>query len=106
VKERPESAVTSVLGTILMLSLLAMMLPGALMLKASVEDEMAAQRDAAEHAAYCARNPGIGPPACPAPGPMPGYACTQVASTRSWVCAPQDASTNVTAPNATLDASL
>jgi hypothetical protein len=95
-----DDAVSSVLGSVLMLSILAMLLPGALLLKGAIGDEMSAQREAAEHAAYCARHPEVHAPACPPSGPMEGYDCREVEAD-TWLCSPS-APTAVTPPvNAT-----
>ena len=80
-----DTAVTPVLGTLLMLALLATLIPGAIILREAFSAEMEAQREAAEVAAWCARHPEIGPPDCPARGPMPGYACEEVEA-EVWVC--------------------
>ena len=88
-RERPgarsDDAVSAVLGAILMLALMMTLVPGAIMLRAAVSEEMDAQREAAERAAWCARRVDIGPPACPERGPMPGYSCTEV-DMDVWVC--------------------
>lgn len=80
-----EEGVTAVLGTVLMLALLLTLLPGAIMMRAAVSEEMDAQREAAELAAYCARNPDVGPPVCDQRGPLPGYQCAQT-ELDVWVC--------------------
>lgn len=95
-----DDGVSAVLGTFLMLALMATMLPGVILLRAAVSDEMAAQREAAELAAWCARHPGIGPPDCPMRGPMPGYSCEEV-ELDVWVCSRAPDVTNVTVLNAT-----
>lgn len=97
-----DDGVSAVLGAFLMLALLATMLPGVILLRAAVSDEMAAQREAAERAAWCARNPDIGPPGCAARGPMPGYACDEV-ELEVWVCsrAPDVANGSATGANGT-----
>lgn len=74
------------LGSVLMLSVMAMLIPGALMMKAAIGAEMDAQREAAEKAAFCARHPEIKPPQCDARGPLPGYQCREV-DVDAWVCA-------------------
>lgn len=80
-----DQGVTAVLGAILMLALMMTLIPGALMLRAAVSEEMEAHRAAAEQAAWCARRPEIGPPDCPDRGPMPGYLCREV-ELEVWVC--------------------
>lgn len=83
-----DTAVTAVLGAILMLALLMTLVPGAILLRGALSDEMQAQREAAERAAWCARHPDVGPPACdPRPPPMIGYECREVGPD-VWVCAP------------------
>lgn len=82
---RDDVAVSSVLGAVLVLALMLTLVPGAVMMRAAVSDEMEAQREAAELAAFCARNPAIGPPTCDARGPLPGYAC-QETQVDVWVC--------------------
>lgn len=107
-----DDGVSAVLGAFLMLALLATMLPGVMLLRAAVSDEMAAQREAAELAAWCARHPDIGPPDCPMRGPMPGYRCEEV-ELEVWVCSRTaavtngtSASTNVTMNTTNLTGSL
>lgn len=96
---RDEDGVAAVLGAVLMLALMMTMVPGAMLLRTAVVDEMAAHREAAERAAFCARNPEVAPPACPEQGPLPGYSCDPVAG-GTWLCRPtEDASLeNLTAP--------
>lgn len=93
-----DHGVSAVLGAFLMLALMATMLPGVILLRAAVSDEMAAQREAAERAAWCARHPDIGPPDCAARGPMPGYACEEV-ELEVWVCSRAADVTNGSATN-------
>ena len=92
---RDEGA-TAVLGAVLMLSLMLMMVPSAVMLKSAISEEMDAQREAAERAAWCARHPEIGPPACVERGPLPGYRCEALAG-GAWLCR-LDADANLTVP--------
>lgn len=80
-----DDGVTPVLGTIMMLALMATLVPGALLMRAAMAEEMEAHRSAAEHAAWCARHPEVGPPDCDARGPMPGYSCEEV-EVGLWVC--------------------
>lgn len=80
---------SSVLGTLLMMAVMLTLLPGALMLRAAWEDEMTAQREASERAAYCARHPDVGRPACVPREPMAGYDCRSVEA-GAWLCTPQN----------------
>src|SRR5205823_2987721 len=91
-----EEGVTSVLGTLLMMALMMTLIPDVLLLRQAWDDEMEAQRDAAERAAYCARNPDVGPPTCTPRAPLNGYDCREIQA-GAWLCTPQNA-TNVTAP--------
>ncbi|HUR69198.1 MAG TPA: hypothetical protein VM370_08125 [Candidatus Thermoplasmatota archaeon] len=85
-----DRAVSSVLGTMLMLAIMATLIPITMMTRQAVSDELQAQREAAERAAFCARNPLVGPPTCVAHGPLPGYTCTTTGAD-VWVCAPPGA---------------
>jgi hypothetical protein len=80
-----DDAVTPVLATIMMLALMATLIPGAILMRDAFSAEMEAHREAAEHAAWCARNPDIGPPDCASRAPMRGYECAEVES-GVWVC--------------------
>ena len=104
--QRPlrDDAVSSVLGAVMMLAVLMTLVPGMILLREAVSAEMDAQREAAERAAWCARNPAIGPPTCDEDGPMPGYACTEVEGD-AWLCTLEPApdvgpERNVSAPTA------
>lgn len=79
-----DSGVTAILGTMLMLAMMAVLMVPAMNLVNANKDYMAAQAEAAERAAFCARNPDIGPPTCPETSPMPGYECTYAKP--AWVC--------------------
>ena len=82
-----DEGVTAVLGTVLMLAVLATLIPGAMLLRAAISEEMDAQRAAAERAAWCARHPGVGPPTCELrEPPMVGYDCAEVEAD-VWLCA-------------------
>lgn len=85
-----DDAVSSVLGAILMLALMMTLVPGAIILREAVSAEMDAQREAAERAAFCARNPLVGPPMCEPFSAVPGYACVEVEG-GAWLCTPQNA---------------
>ena len=103
-RRRLEDAVSSVLGAVLMLAVLMTLVPGMILLRGAISDEMDAQREAAERAAWCARNPAIGPPTCDDDGPMPGYACTEVQA-GAWLCTTEGAADvgperNITGPTA------
>lgn len=80
-----DLGVSSVLGAIMMMGLLATLIPGAVLLRAAISDEMRTQRELAEQAAWCARHPTVGLPDCPANDPMPGYDCTEV-ELDTWLC--------------------
>lgn len=89
---RDDSAVSAVLGTLLMLALMVSMLPAMLALsdetRALAEAQMdatRAERERAERAAYCARNPDVGAPYCDA-APLPGYSCVTRPSDAALVC--------------------
>jgi hypothetical protein len=84
-----ESGVSAVLGCILMLALMMSLVPGALLLRQAMSDEMAAQREAAERAAFCARHPGSKVADCRDIGPMPGYRCEETA-TDVFLCMPAE----------------
>ncbi|HET6405846.1 MAG TPA: hypothetical protein VFH78_14480 [Candidatus Thermoplasmatota archaeon] len=94
-----DRGVSAVLGAILMLAVLMTLVPGMLLLRDAVADEMSAQREAAERAAFCARNPSVGPPACDNAGPMPGYDCRAVDGIDAWLCTPP----GIAAPTVPLD---
>ena len=77
-----DDAVSAVLGALLMLALMMSMLPAMITLsnenKALAEaraDETRAERERAELAAWCARNPDVGEPTCQDAYPMRGYSC-------------------------------
>lgn len=72
-----------------MLALMMTLVPGAVLLKQAVDDQMAAQREAAERAAFCARHPSSKAMGCNRMGPLPGYACEE-AATDVFVCVPED----------------
>lgn len=80
-----DDGATAVLGALLMMALMMSLVPSAMMLRTAIADEMQAQREAAERAAWCARHPEIKPPTCPDTGPLPGYECELVAAD-AWVC--------------------
>lgn len=71
----------------MMLAILMTLVPGMILLRGAIADEMDAQRAAAEQAAWCARNPAVGPPTCDERGPLPGYDCREV-ELNTWVCTP------------------
>lgn len=71
-----------------MLALMMTLVPGAVLLRQAMSDEMDAQREAAERAAFCARHPHAKTMGCDRMGPMPGYACEQ-AATDVFVCVPE-----------------
>lgn len=85
---RDEGA-TAVLGALLMMALMMSLVPSAMMLRTAIADEMQAQRDAAERAAWCARHPEVKPPTCPERGPLPGYECEPLAAD-AWICGPAE----------------
>lgn len=87
-----EEGVSSVLGTLLMMGLMMTLLPGAIMMKSAWDDEMAAQREASERAAYCARHADVGPPTCDAREPMVGYDCRAVEA-GAWLCTARNGTT-------------
>lgn len=84
-----DGAVSAVLGGVLMLALMMTLVPGAVLLRQAMSDEMDAQREAAERAAFCARHPGSKAMGCDKAGPLPGYACEQ-AATDVFVCVPEE----------------
>lgn len=84
-----ERGVSAVLGSLLMLAVMMTLVPGMILLRGAIADEMAAQREAAQRAAWCARNPSIGPPTCEAQGPLIGYECEEVGAD-AWLCTPQE----------------
>lgn len=84
-RRKSDEGVSAVLGTIMMLALMMTLVPGAMLLRSAVSEEMEAYRSAAERAAWCARHVEIGPPDCPYEGPMPGYDCAEVEA-EVWVC--------------------
>lgn len=86
---RRDEGVSAVLGGILMIALMMTLVPGAVMLRQAMSDEMAAQREAAERAAFCARHPGSKAMGCPSVGPLPGYRC-EAAATDVFVCVPEE----------------
>jgi hypothetical protein len=92
-----DGGVSSVLGTLLMLALMMTLIPGVLMLRAAWSSEMEAQREAAETAAYCARNPAVGPPTCAERTVLQGYACHEVGG-GTFLCAPKNATAPPTPP--------
>lgn len=81
---------SAVLGTVLMLGMMMSLVPGMIMLKNSVADQMSAQRELAERAAYCARNPNVGPPTCFYEKSIPGYECSENDQTGVITCVPRD----------------
>ena len=85
-----DGGVTAVLGAILMLALMMTLVPGALLLRQAIGEEMAAQREAAELAAFCARHPNARNAGCEAYGPLPGYRCEETASD-VFLCVPSSA---------------
>ena len=92
-----DDGVSSVLGALLMLAVTMTLVPGVLMLRAAWADEMEAQKEAAERAAYCARNPAVGPPTCEARTIMDGYDCHEVGG-GTWLCAPKNSTALPTPP--------
>lgn len=80
-----DEGVSAVLGALLMLAILMTLVPGLILMRDAIADEMEAQREAAERAAWCARNPSIGPPTCEDAGPLPGYDCREV-ELHTWLC--------------------
>lgn len=94
--EDSDAGISTVLGTMLMLALMLTLVPGAMLMRAAVSDEMQAQREAAERAAYCARHERVGPPTCKEATPMRGYDCVETEG-GVWVCRPQ----GVTIPSPT-----
>lgn len=69
---------SAVLGTMLMLGLMASMIPGAIIMVNSWNDAISASTEAAQLAAWCARHPEAGPErGCPETRDMAG--CTRVA---------------------------
>ena len=97
---KEDAGVSAVLGAILMLALMMTLVPGALLLRQAMSEEMAAQREAAELAAFCARHPQAKNAGCEAFGPLPGYRCEETA-TDVFLCMPADAPVpTVAAPTA------
>jgi hypothetical protein len=80
-----------------MLALMMTLVPGALLLRQAMSDEMAAQREAAERAAFCARHPNSRVVDCEGFGPLPGYHCEETA-TDVFLCVPSDPLPAVTPP--------
>lgn len=80
-----DGGVSTVLGALLMLAVMMTLVPGMILLRSAISDEMDAQREGAERAAWCARNPSVGPPACPSSGPLPGYECKEIEAD-AWLC--------------------
>ncbi|HWG91761.1 MAG TPA: hypothetical protein VNZ52_13005 [Candidatus Thermoplasmatota archaeon] len=70
-------AVSAVFGTFLMLMLTITMVPVVVQLFTAQRDAMNAEREAAEHAAYCARNPD-------------GYRCEDYDVVPGYECSPQN----------------
>lgn len=70
----------------LMLAMMAVLMVPAMQMVAANKDYMAAEAEAAQRAAWCARNPDVGSPTCPDHSPMPGYDC--VYAKPAWVCTP------------------
>lgn len=68
-----DAAVSAVFGTMLMLALTASMMPLVLELMGTQRDALAAEREAAELAAHCARNPAAD--RCARYELPPGYRC-------------------------------
>lgn len=88
-RARADEGVSAVLGAILMLALMMSLVPGAMLLRQAMSDEMAAQREAAERAAFCARHPASRVVDCREFGPLPGYRCEETA-TDVFLCTPDD----------------
>lgn len=82
---RADAGVSAVLGGIMMIALMMTLIPGAVLMRGAISDEMEAQRMAAERAAWCARHPTVGPPTCEPIAPMPGYDCEETAR-GVWLC--------------------
>ena len=78
----------------MMLAVLMTLVPGMILMRDAVAAEMEAQRLAAERAAWCARNPSVGPPACEDLGPLPGYECREI-ELDTWVCKLDDTNTSL-----------
>ena len=70
-----------------MIALMLTLVPGAVLLRQAMSDEMQAQREAAERAAFCARHPNSKAVDCKYSGPIPGYRCEETA-TDVFVCVP------------------
>ena len=89
-RARGDEGVSAILGGILMLALMMTLVPGAILLREAMSDEMAAQREAAERAAFCARHPHSKVMDCKGMGPLPGYRCEETA-TDVFLCMPEAA---------------
>lgn len=80
-----DDGVTAVLGTMMMLAMMAVLAVPVMGLVNDNKALLEAERIATQKAAWCVRNPDVGPPECPSYGPMPGYDCRYV-KPGTWVC--------------------
>jgi hypothetical protein len=96
-----DSAATAVLGTMLMMGLMMSLIPGVLLmvgegrqLAEAQTDAARAERERAEFAAWCARNPQTENPNCPSQNLPPGHECKRLPDD-AYLCTPNKPSAKV-----------